>query len=99
MKKAAEWAEDKLTSASVHKRHVTGLRRLAGGLKTEIAGAQWSGLNEKEQKTLAAAAELLTDMALVREKAKDAAALRELIRERREKEIKSAISGNFGKLT
>lgn len=98
MKKATAWAEDRLTSASEHKRRATLLRRLASGLKSEVAGAQSSGLSDKEQKDLATAAELLLSMASVRDKAKTDAALRAAIRANREKEITAAIAGNFGRL-
>lgn len=99
MKSVAEWKTETLTSAGEHKRRVAVLRRLASGLRAEIAGARISGLSEKEQKILLRAAELLGSMSAIRDKAKSDAVSRAAARKVREKKIRAAMSANFGKLT
>jgi hypothetical protein len=99
MKNANDFIEDKCVYAKDYKRRTTTLRRLAGGLQSEIEKAKSSGLTDKEIRTLVAAADLLSSMATVQTKAKVAAAHRESLRAKREKEVQLAIAGNFGKLT
>jgi len=98
MKSASEWKTDTLTNPDEHKRRATTIRRLAGGLRSEIEGHRTSGLNDKEQKVLSQAVALLESMAANRDNARKDAAIRIAAHNRREKEIKAAMSGSFGKL-
>ncbi len=98
MKSVTEWKADTLTSPDEHKRRATTIRRLAGSLRSEIEGRRTSGLDDKEQTILSQAVALLERMAANRDSARKAAAARIAAHNLREKEIKAAMSGNFGQL-
>ncbi len=98
MKGAIELTSSLFVNSSEHKRRAATMRRLAGGLRSELASAEASGLSELERETLKNALNLLSRMANARSEATAMAKKREDDRARRASMMKKAISDNFGKL-
>lgn len=99
MKKSTEIATTFGANAAGEKRRSTALKRLAGGIRTEIRQAEYSGLSDEEKKTLIDAATMLDQLALIHKNASSIIAQREKLREGRENVIRKGMEDTFYKLT
>ena len=98
MKKPADLASSILDGPDTLKRRATTLRRLAGGLKTEIASAERTGLSDTELRTLEGALGVLEGLATAYSKACTLAQRRREEQAKAEKAIRAAMNANFDKL-
>ena len=98
MKTPTELASFSLDSPDSHKRRATTLRRLAGGVKTEIRCAERTGLSVKELRTLQEAEGVLERLATAFSQARKLTQRRFDDKEKAEKAIRAAMAGNFDKL-
>lgn len=94
MKTAKEITEHHWTGADEFKRSATRLKRLAGGLRTEVV-ATTHGLSENETKALAAAIKVVDELASRYGKASSLSKKRIDDRTRAEQRIRKAMAGNF----
>lgn len=99
MKTAAELAEAVFRSADEHKRRATQLKRVAGGIRSEIAAASSTGLSQAEMSELSKAATLLDTLAARYTSAQKLAQQKQLDKDRREKQITAAMAGSFSALS
>lgn len=99
MKTAAELAEEAFRSADDHKRRTTQLKRVAGGIRSEMEASGSSGLSQDEQLVLSKAATLLETLAARHKSAQKLAQQKQLEKELREKQITAAMAGNFSTLS
>lgn len=88
-----------LDSPETHKRRSTQIKRVAGGIRTEIANGYSNGITPAETKTLFAAVTLLDKLAGNYDRAAAIAKKRVADRERREKLVLSAMRENFQALS
>lgn len=95
MKKAEELASESFTSAEEQKKHSLNLRRLAGGIKSAVERRNYTGLTDKEVKTLRDAAEVLRSLATQHSKAGELKKAEVNAREKAEKLIKNEMKNNF----
>lgn len=95
MKSASELAASRLDSPDSHKKRATSLRRLAGGLNSEAARVETTGLSQEEQRTLRNAEAVLDRLAKAYTAASKLAQQRLQDDARAEKSISAAMEGNF----
>lgn len=98
MKTADELAVSYLGPES-HKRRSTTLRRLSGGLETEIKSAEATGLSQTELKTLRQATIILNKLGSEFARASTIAKKRHEEAQNAEAAIRKAMANNFGKLS
>ena len=98
MKTSSELAESRLDGPAVHKRRATQLRRVAGGIRTELASAATTGLSTAEIKKLTEAASLLEELAGKYRAAEKLAKKRQDEFERIRKQVYSLMAPTFGAL-
>ena len=99
MKSPADLASSILDGPDALKRRATTIRRLAGGLKTEIAIADRTGLSDTELRTLKGTLGVLEGLATAYSKASTLAQRRREEQAKAEKAIRAAMDANFGKLS
>lgn len=98
MKTSSELAESRLDGPTVHKRRATQLKRVAGGIRSELASVATTGLSAAEIKKLTEAAAVLEDLAGKYSAAEKLAKKREDEYERKRKQIHSLMAPTFGTL-
>lgn len=98
MKTPAELAECSLDSPEAHKRCATQIKRLAGGLRSQLMGADRLGLTPAEHKKLAEAAELLESLSGRYSQASRLAKKRQDDLAHLEAKVTEAIASTFGAL-
>lgn len=99
MKSPAQLCEARLLSAAEHKKRATAIKRIAGGIRTEIASAKHYDLSPKDLKTLQDAVLVLGGLARIHE---ESGKLRQFQDNAIQKAIKTtevAMKQNFGQLT
>lgn len=99
MKTASELADSVFRSADEHKRRATQLKRVAGGIRSEMAASGSTGLSQDEQLVLSKAATLLETLSARYKSAQKLAQQKQLEKELREKQITAAMVGNFTALS
>jgi len=99
MKTASELADSFFRSADEHKRRATQLKRVAGGIRSEIAAAASTGLSEAETLALSKAATLLDTLSARYTSARKLAQQKQLDKQLREKQITAAMAGTFTALS
>lgn len=99
MKTPNELAAAILTSAQTHKKRATSLRRLAGGLRSEISDAESTGLTVSELKLLNGALTQLDHMATQFAAASKIAEKEQMEKEKRAKLVRDAMNQCFGNLS
>ena len=99
MKTASELADSLFRSADEHKRRATQLKRVAGGIRSEIAAAGTTGLSQAETLELSKAATLLDTLSARYTSAQKLAQQKQLDKQLREKQITAAMAGNFTALS
>lgn len=99
MKSPDELAASLLDSADSHKRRSTQLKRVAGGLRTELSNAQSSGLTQSELDVLNKAAVLLESMAERYGRAASLRKSRQVKQDSLTEQCTAAMSDTFGALT
>lgn len=98
MKTAKELASSTLDSPDAHKRRALAVRRLAGGVRTEIERKGQTGLSDKEVRVLQEAVLVFEKLSTEFQKAQALAQVRRDGKIAAEREVKSAMLANFGKL-
>lgn len=99
MKTASELADSMFRSADEHKRRATQLKRVAGGIRSEIAAASSSGLSQAETLELSKAAALLDTLSARYKSAEKLARQKQLDKQLREKQITGAMTSTFTALS
>lgn len=99
MKSAQELAATFATSPEEQKRQAVALRRLAGGVMAAAERKEATGLTDKEVKTLLDAVALLNTLATNHTKAQKLTQQSRDAQEVAERAVRTAMSGNFEKLT
>ena len=99
MKSPDELAASLLDSADSHKRRSTQLKRVAGGLRTELSNAKSSGLTQCELDVLNKAAVLLESMADRYGRAASLRKSRQAKQDSLTEQCMAAMAGTFGALT
>ena len=99
MKTASELADSAFRSANEHKRRATQLKRVAGGIRSEIAAAGSTGLSQAETLELSKAATLLDTLSARYTSAQKLAQQKQLDKALREKQITAAMAGTFTALS
>ena len=94
MRTPTELTTGVFTSPSEQKKTTTRLKRLAGGLRSEVASSA-HGLDEKENKALVAAIAVVDELASRYGKAAAIGRRRQEEREKAEKRIRVLMAGNF----
>lgn len=96
MKTPEEIASSILDSAESHKRRATQIKRVAGGLRSEISNG---ALSEPETKVLVQVLKILDDLSGNYAKAAKISLKRREQQQKRDAQIKKAMQGNFAALT
>ncbi len=99
MKTPAQLVERCLLSAADHKKRATAIKRVAGGIRTEIASATTAGLSEADITTLKRAEAILGNLATLYSRAGKLRQSHDDTLQRAITAVKAAMATTFGQLT